>query len=99
MAGTPKTGPRPGDTQPAARLLHIAYPAPRDGGRVTQYLCGEPVRRLIGRAPPGHGPRGGGVCPVCARVDELARFLDRVRGLPCRALAQSDLSTPQAPPS
>lgn len=98
MDGTPKTGQRPGDPQPAARLLHIAYPTPGDGGRVTQYLCGEPVRRLIGRAEPGHGPRGGGVCPGCARVDELVRFLDRVRDSACRALAESDLTTRQPPP-
>jgi len=64
-------GTRPGDLQPATRLLHIAHGS--DGSAPGQYLCGAPIRRLIGITRQGHGPRGGGVCSVCARLDGRRR--------------------------
>ena len=58
---------RPGDLQPADRLLHIAHAS---GDRApNRYLCGAPVRKLVARIQPGTGPRGGGVCPTCAQLD------------------------------
>jgi MFS family permease len=58
---------RPGDLQPADRLLHIAHAS---GERApNRYLCGAPVRQLIARIQPGTGPRGAGVCATCAQLD------------------------------
>jgi len=52
-------------------LLHIACQA--DGqtlaGLPTRYLCGAPVRLLLGTIAPGEGPDGPGVCPICAALD------------------------------
>jgi hypothetical protein len=78
MRSPGQTRTRPGDRQPAQRLLHIAY---ADGAGVspTHYVCGQPVRRLIGTTSQGRGPRGGGVCPVCARLDQITRELAGLR--------------------
>jgi hypothetical protein len=59
-------GARPGDLQPADRLLHIAHAS---GERAPdRYLCGAPVRQLIARIQLGTGPRGGAVCATCAQL-------------------------------
>jgi hypothetical protein len=52
-------------------LLHIACQA---GGQIlaglpTRYLCGAPVRVLLGAVAPGDSPDGPGVCPVCAALE------------------------------
>lgn len=66
---------RPGDPQPSERVVHIAHAA---GERMpTTYLCGAPVRRLIARTQPGHGPRGGGVCATCAQLDAAGAAHER----------------------
>ena len=57
-------------------LLHIACQA---GGQIpaglpTHYLCGAPVRLLLGRIAPGDGPDGPGVCPICAALDHPGRL-------------------------
>lgn len=57
-------------------LLHIACQA---GGHIpadlpTEYLCGAPVRLLLGAIAPGDGPDGPGVCPICAALDHPGRL-------------------------
>ena len=56
-------------------LLHVACKA--DGqilaGLPTRYLCGAPVRLLLGTIAPGDGPDGPGVCPICAALDHPGR--------------------------
>jgi hypothetical protein len=56
--------------------LHIAY---QTGGQIpaglpTLYLCGAPVRLLLGEIPAGDGPDGPGVCPICAAFYHLGRL-------------------------
>jgi len=72
--GSAVTSTRPGDLQPASRLVHIAHGFGEHPP--THYLCGAPIRWLIGVTKPGHGPRGGGVCPVCARMDATVAPVD-----------------------
>lgn len=57
-------------------LLHVARQA---GGQLlaglpTRYLCGAPVRILLGAIAPGEGPDGPGVCPICAALDHPGRL-------------------------
>ena len=57
-------------------LLHIACQADGQllGGLPTRYLCGAPVRILLGAIEPGEGPDGPGVCPICAVLDHPGRL-------------------------
>ncbi len=57
-------------------LLHIACQA---GGQIpaglpAHYLCGAPVRLLLGAIAPGDGPDGPGVCPIYAALDHPGRL-------------------------
>ena len=66
-----RAGLREDDRAQPRLLLHIACQA---GGQIlaglpTQYLCGAPVRLLLGAVAPGDGPDGPGVCPICAALD------------------------------
>ncbi len=68
-------GLREDDRAQPRLLLHIACQA---GGQIpaglpTRYLCGAPVRLLLGRIAPGDGPDGPGVCPTCAALDHPGR--------------------------
>jgi hypothetical protein len=68
-------GLREDDRAQPRLLLHIACQA---GGQIpaglpTHYLCGAPVRLLLGRIAPGDGPDGPGVCPTCAALDHPGR--------------------------
>jgi len=68
-------GLREDDRAQPRLLLHIACQA---GGQIpaglpTYYLCGAPVRLLLGRIAPGDGPDGPGVCPTCAALNHPAR--------------------------
>jgi hypothetical protein len=64
-------GLREDDRAQPRLLLHIACQA--DGqilaGLPTHYLCGAPVRFLLGAIAPGDGPDGPGVCAICAALD------------------------------
>lgn len=55
-------------------LLRIACQARGQmfAGLPTRYLCGAPVRVLLGAFAPGEGPDGPGVCPICAALDHPA---------------------------
>ncbi len=69
-------GGRDDDRAPSRLLLHIACQA---GGQIlaglpTHYLCGAPVRFLLGTIAPGDGPDGPGVCPICAALDHPGRL-------------------------
>ena len=68
-------GLRQDDRAQPRLLLHIACQA--DGqipaGLPTHYLCGAPVRLLLGRIAPGDGPDGPGMCPTCAALDHPDR--------------------------
>ena len=58
-------------------LLHIACQAGDQipAGLPTHYLCGAPVRLLLGAIAPGDdGPDGPGVCPICAALDHPGRL-------------------------
>ena len=68
-------GLREDDRAQPRLLLHIAGQA---GGQIpaglpTHYLCGAPVRLLLGAIAPGDGPDGPGVCPICAALDHPGR--------------------------
>jgi len=68
-------GLREDDPAQPRLLLHIACQV---GGQIpvglpTHYLCGAPVRLLLGRIAPGDGPDGPGVCPTCAALDHPGR--------------------------
>jgi hypothetical protein len=70
------SGLRDDDRAQPRLLLHIACQA---GGQIpaglpTHYLCGAPVRLLLGRIAPGDGPDGPGVCPTCAALDHPGRL-------------------------
>lgn len=70
-----RAGPREDDRAQPRLLLHIACPG---GGQIptglpTHYLCGAPVRLLLGAIAPGDGPDGPGVCPICAALDHPGR--------------------------
>ena len=58
-------------------LLHIACQVGGQilGGLPTRYLCGAPVRLLLGAIAPGDGPDGPGTCPICAVLDHPGRLL------------------------
>jgi hypothetical protein len=69
-------GLREDDRAQPRPLLHIACQA---GGQIpadlpTRYLCGAPVRLLLGAIAPGDGPDGPGVCPICAALDHPGRL-------------------------
>ncbi len=69
-------GMRDDDRAQPQLLLHIACQA---GGQIpagmpTHYLCGAPVRLLLGVIAPGDGPDGPGVCPICAALDHPGRL-------------------------
>lgn len=57
-------------------LIHIAGQANGQipAGLPTHYLCGAPVRLLLGAIAPGNGPDGPGVCPICAALDHPGRL-------------------------
>ena len=69
-------GLREDDRAQPRLLIHIACQA---GGQIpvglpTRYLCGAPVRLLLGAIAPGEGPDGPGVCPICAALDHPGRL-------------------------
>ncbi len=68
-------GLREDDSAQPRLLLHIACQARGQipAGLPTRYLCGAPVRLLLGRIAPGAGPDGPGVCPTCAALDHPGR--------------------------
>ena len=73
-AGTPRL--REDDRPQPEPLLHIAR---QSGGHIpagppTLYLCGAPVRLLLGAIAAGEGPDGPGVCPICAALDHPGRL-------------------------
>lgn len=82
QAGVPRAersagpaGIREDDRAQPELLLHIAC---QPGGQIpaglpAHYLCGAPVRLLLGRIAPGDGPDGR-VCPVCAELDHPGRL-------------------------
>jgi hypothetical protein len=81
-AGVPRAGHSAGprlreDDRPQPEpLLHIAR---QSGGHIpagppTLYLCGAPVRLLLGAIAAGEGPDGPGVCPICAALDHPGRL-------------------------
>lgn len=68
-------GLREDDRAQPRLLLHIAC---QPGGQIpvglpAYYLCGAPVRLLLGCIAPGDGPDGPGVCPTCAALDHPGR--------------------------
>jgi len=70
-----RAGLREDDRAQPRLLLHIACHA---GGQIlaglpAYYLCGAPVRLLLGAIAPGDGPDGPGVCPICAALDHPGR--------------------------
>ena len=74
-------GLRQDDRAQPRLLLHIAGQA---GGQIpaglpTNYLCGAPVRLLLGAIAPGDGPDGPGVCPICAALDHRGRLPGQTR--------------------
>ncbi len=69
-------GRREDDHAQPRLLLHIACQA---GGQIlaglpAHYLCGAPVRLLLGTITPGDCPDGPGVCPICAALDHPGRL-------------------------
>lgn len=64
----PRIVERPGDVQPARRLVHIAnyyadQPAP------THFLCGVRIVQIVKHIGTANA-RGGGVCPACVALDK-----------------------------
>lgn len=59
----PVTTERPGDVQPARRLIHVAHFY--EGEEPTHWLCGDPIVRVLGEVDGHPIPKGDRACPRC----------------------------------
>ena len=84
-AGTPRL--REDDRAQPALQLHITGQTGSHitAGPPTIYLCGAPVRLLLGAIAAGDGPDGPGVCPICAELDHPGRLPARTGARPAAA--------------